>query len=157
VPSSRGFHATLARVTASHGIELDDDALWSAFRRSTLPEPQWNHRSHLRVAFLHLAQWSLDEAHLRMRVGIVRLNAHHGLEETPERGYHETLTRVWLVLVARAREQSAHASSEAFLEAHPELLDKQITLRFYSREHLMSRRARTIFVEPDVAPLPALQ
>jgi hypothetical protein len=152
--------ATLRGVTA---LLLDDATLWGAFRQSTLPEPQWNHRSHVRVAFLHLAHWILDEAHLRMRVGIVRLNAYHGLEETPERGYHETLTRVWLVLIAQARAlglsesaRGVRAGSEAFLEAHPELLNKQIALRFYSREHLMSLRARTIFVEPDLAPLPAV-
>lgn len=133
---------------------LDDDALWGAFRHATLPHAEWTHRSHLRVAFLHLARWSLDEAHLRMRVGIVHLNASHGLEETPDRGYHETLTRLWLSVIAHARAVDSQASSEAFLAAHPELLDKQLACRFYSRERLLSLRARAIFVEPDIAPLP---
>jgi GNAT superfamily N-acetyltransferase len=136
---------------------LDDAALWGAFRYSTLPEAEWTHRSHLRVAFLHLARWSLDEAHLRMRVGIIRLNATHGLEETAERGYHETMTRVWLALVAHTRAADAHASSEAFLAAHPDLLDKQLPLRFYSRQRLLALEARTVFVQPDVAPVPGLQ
>jgi GNAT superfamily N-acetyltransferase len=144
---------------ATHWFEktfpLDDMALWGAFRHATLPEAEWTHRSHVRVAFLHLARWSLDEAHLRMRVGIIRLNARHGLEETPERGYHETLTRVWLALIARACAQATHASSEALLAAHPELLDRQLVTRFYSRPRLMSVHARTVFVEPDIAPLPS--
>jgi GNAT superfamily N-acetyltransferase len=135
---------------------LNDDALWGAFRHATLPPTEWTHRSHIRVAFLHLARWSLDEAHLRMRVGIVRLNASHGLEETPDRGYHETLTRVWLALIAHAQVGNSHASSEALLAAHPELLDKQLAFRFYSRQCLLSLRARTIFVEPDIAPLPGV-
>ena len=33
---------------------LDDEALWTAFTTSTLPEPMWTHESHLRIAFLHL-------------------------------------------------------------------------------------------------------
>ena len=134
---------------------MNDEALFAAFTSSTLPASDWHHESHLRVAFLHLARWGLDEAHLRMRVGIVRLNAFHGLEETPERGYHETMTRTWLALVAHARSEGrVDGGSEAFLAAHPELLDKKLPLQFYRRDTLMSLRARTIWVEPDLLPLP---
>jgi GNAT superfamily N-acetyltransferase len=138
-------------------LPLDDVSLFGAFRHSTLPEAEWTHRSHVRAAFLHLARWGLDESHLRMRAGIIRLNASHGLEETPARGYHETLTRAWLVLIAHASagaSHARHASSEELLAARPDLLDRQLALRFYSRERLMSLRARTTFVEPDLAPLP---
>jgi GNAT superfamily N-acetyltransferase len=137
-------------------LPLDDASLWGAFNHSTLPDLEWTHRSHLRVAFMHLERWGLDEAHLRMRVGIIRQNRVHGLEETPERGYHETLTRVWLALVSGARRASrGPMGSEAFVAAHPELLDKKLPLRCYSRDLLMSLRARTVFVEPDLAPLTA--
>jgi len=135
---------------------LDDDSLWLAFREATLPHSEWKHRTHVRVAFLHLARWSLDEAHLRMRAGIIRLNERHGLEESPARGYFETLTRAWLVLIAHARGRAPYAMSADLLAAHPELLDKALTFRFYSRELLASARARAIFVEPDVTPLPTL-
>jgi hypothetical protein len=90
-----------------------------------------------------------------MRVGIIRLNAAQGLEETAERGYHETMTHVWLALVAAAREFGPRdAGSDAFVDAHPELLEKTAPLRFYRRETLLSLRARTLFVPPDLAPLP---
>jgi hypothetical protein len=152
------FHASKYAVTSDtlEMTSLDDAALWSAFWSATLPAPAWTHRSHVRVAFLHLDQWTLDEAHLRMRVGIIRLNASHGLEETPSRGYHETITRAWLALVAHARAADTYADSNALLAAHPDLLDRGLALRFYSRSRLMSLRARATFVEPDLAPLPAL-
>jgi hypothetical protein len=135
---------------------MTDDELWLAFRDRALPHSEWTHRAHIRVAWLHLERYELDEAHLRMRIGIVRLNAFHGLEETPERGYHETLTRVWLcgVAAARSRDESSR-DSVAFCERHPDLLDKQFPLRFYSRDRLMSLRARALFVEPDLEQLPA--
>ena len=132
---------------------MEDDTLWTHFRASTLAEAEWTHVTHLRVAWMHVSRWPLDEAHLRMRVGIIRLNATHGLEETTERGYHETLTRVWLLLVGAARGDGP--TSEAFLEMNPALLDRKLPLRYYSPEHLMSLAARTIFVEPDLAPLPS--
>jgi GNAT superfamily N-acetyltransferase len=132
--------------------ELDDAALWSAFHARTLSHAQWNHAAHLRIAWLHLDRYGVDEAHLRMRAGIVRLNAAHGLVESPARGYHETLTRVWLVLVAEARARARGASSAAFVAAQS--LPKDAPLRFYSRECLLSLEARATFVPPDLAPLP---
>ena len=131
---------------------LDDSALWHAFQDRTLPAAQWTHAAHLRVAWMHLARHELDEAHLLMRVGIIRLNASHGLIETPQRGYHETLTRVWLVLVGAARRRSLGADSTSVL-AEPGL-DRAAPLAFYRRERLFSVEARTIFVTPDLAPLP---
>src|ERR1700704_3087614 len=96
-------------------VSLDDDALWSAFGDRSLGSAQWTHAAHLRVAWLHLARYELDEAHLRMRVGIIRLNLAHELVETEVRGYHETLTRVWLVLMRAERRRLRHADSASFL------------------------------------------
>src|SRR5215467_15701930 len=110
---------------------ISDDDLWRAFHDRTLPHAQWSHTAHLRIASLHLARYELDEAHLRMRAGIIRLNAAHGLVESPQRGYHETLTRVWLVLVRDARRRMPAADS-ATLASQPEL-GRNAPLGFYSR------------------------
>jgi len=96
----------------------------------------------------------LDEAHLRLRAGIIRLNERHGLVETSTRGYFETLTRVWLVLVADARSRSFATNSRELLERCPELFDRTLPSRYYSKELLSSVRARALFVAPDRAPLP---
>jgi hypothetical protein len=97
----------------------------------------------------------LDEAHLLMRAGIVRLNASHGLVETPVRGYHETVTRVWLALVQAARGTASFADASAFVDHHHEAaLHKDAPLRHYTRELLASTAARACFVDPDRAPLP---
>ena len=101
---------------------MDDQDLWEAFGSETLPESEWTHRAHLRVAWLHSSRYPLDEAHVMMRVGIIRLNAAHGLVETAARGYHETITRVWLVVVRammrrgprRARSPSSIPSKTAW-------------------------------------------
>lgn len=138
-------------MTAGPGA-LDDEALWQGFQEQTLPQAQWTHTAHLRVAWLHLARYGLDEAHLRMRAGIIRLNAVHGLVETPARGYHETLTRVWLVLVAALRSRTPATDSASFAGAPG--LERDAPLRFYSRERLFSIAARAMFITPDLAALP---
>jgi hypothetical protein len=133
---------------------MHDDRLWDAFSRSRLPEKEWTHRAHLRVAWLFSRDHPLDDAHVLMRVGIIRLNAFHGLVETTSRGYHETITRVWLVIVRSLMQRAAHESSEAFVDAWASELGKDALLRHYSRERLMSVEARARFVEPDLLALP---
>lgn len=133
---------------------MDDESLWNAFVTATLPEKEWTHRAHLRVAWLHSARYAIDEAHALMRVGIIRLNASHGLVETAERGYHDTLTRVWLAIVRAAMKEVRTETSDAFVDACADRLAKQAPLRHYSRERIMSIEARARFVEPDLTPLP---
>jgi multimeric flavodoxin WrbA len=131
---------------------LNDEALWAAFHERTLTSAQWTHTAHLRMAWMYLARHSIDEAHVLMRIGIIRLNAAQGLVETPSRGYHETVTRVWLALVAAARRVAEGADSASFVAAHN--FGREVPLGFYSRERLFSTMARAMFVEPDLAPLP---
>jgi hypothetical protein len=140
------------RRMAAAELELDDEALWRGFHDGTLRQDQWTHAAHLRVAWLHVARYELDEAHLRMRIGIIRLNAAHGLVETPARGYHETLTRVWLVLVRALSRRTPSADSASFLSTPG--LEREAPLRYYTRERLFSIAARSLFLSPDVAELP---
>ena len=131
-----------------------DDELAQAFWSVALPEAEWTHDAHLRMAWLTLEDKSIDEAHLLMRVGIIKLNAFHGLVETPARGYHETLTRVWLMLVAAAKRDARGKDSREFLELHPGALSREAPLRHYSKTRLMSLAARSHFMAPDLEPLP---
>ena len=132
---------------------MNDSELKTAFWGAELPAAVWTHAEHLRIAWMSLEGQSLDEAHLPMRVGIIRLNAFHGLVETAQRGYHETITRVWLQLVAAAKNVDPGADSLAFLALHPGLT-REAPLRHYSRGKLSSVEARSVFVDPDLEPLP---
>lgn len=133
---------------------LRDEELARAFWSIELPASEWTHNAHLRMAWLTLEDKSIDEAHLLLRVGIIKLNAFHGLVETPQRGYHETLTRVWLTLVAAAKREARGGDSREFLELHPAALSREAPLRHYSKSRLMSLAARSHFMDPDLEPLP---
>lgn len=133
---------------------IDDEALLSAFLERRISHRGWSHTAHVRTACIHAARHDLDEAHLRLRVGIIRLNERHGLVESGARGYFETLTRAWLHLVDDARRRTGLDDSRELLIAAPELLDRTLPLRHYSKELLSGVRARSIFLPPDLAPLP---
>jgi hypothetical protein len=133
---------------------MNDEALWTGFHDRSLTHAEWTHQAHLRIAWLHLERWDIDEAHLRMRVGIVRLNAVHGTEESPKRGYHETLTRVWFAIVAALRGVERCRDSLDFVTKHAARLDRNAPLRHYSSERLFSPHARAVYLPPDLQPLP---
>lgn len=133
---------------------MTDEELAGAFWKIELPASAWTHDAHLRMAWLTLEDKSIDEAHLLLRVGIIKLNGFHGLVETPARGYHETLTRVWLTLVAAAKNEARGRDSLEFLALHPGALAREAPLRHYSKTRLMSLAARAHFMDPDLEPLP---
>src|SRR4030081_2726306 len=76
-------------------------SLVSEFESGQLPHARWNHREHLTVGFWYCSR--LDEAAAtdRIREGILFLNSCHGTPNTDTRGYHETLTRFWISIVAK--------------------------------------------------------
>ena len=130
--------------------------LVAAFMDQSLPHVRWTHRAHLTVALWYTTHHPPEHALELMREGIHRLNAAHGLVPTPTRGYHETITRLYMRLVARfVREelpQGDWASRANLLFERYGARD--LPLRYYSRALLMSPAARAGWVPPDLAPLP---
>ena len=133
---------------------MDVEDLVARFSGCTLPKEEWTHQAHLTVGLWHVRHYGADDALFRLRTGIRRLNDSHGTPNSATRGYHETITRAYVMLL------------RDFLAARPESLEHQVTtlltsavaekdylLRFYSSERLMSPEARAEWVAPDLAPL----
>lgn len=134
---------------------MNDEEHLRRFEDHSLPKELWNHRAHLKVAYLYLNRYSYDEALERLRTGIKAFNAAKGIQDTPTGGYHETMTQVWLRLVYTTLTQFGPAeTADAFFEAQTQLASKRTPLLFYSRECIMSPEAKRSFVEPDLTPLP---
>ncbi|MCA9146070.1 MAG: hypothetical protein KDB05_24930 [Planctomycetales bacterium] len=134
---------------------VTDKEFLSAFENRTLPFEEWTHRAHVRVAFLYASQLDLHSSIGRMRSSIEAYNKATDAPEAIDRGYHETITRAFMILIFAANLQTGpHGSSDEFCDAHPELLTKLALRKFYSRERIMTMQAKTEFVEPDLCPLP---
>jgi hypothetical protein len=125
------------------------------FEDCTLPREGWTHAAHLTVALWHLLQYDWPEAVARVRAGIKRYNAAHGIRTTPTGGYHETLTIFWLRAV-RAYLDAERNEARALVHLANELAathDKGLPLSYYTRDRLFSPEARAAWVEPDLRPL----
>lgn len=134
----------------------DIDDFVARFQACTLRKEEWTHHAHLVVGLWHVDRVGAEDALVRLRGGIRRLNESFGGANTATSGYHETITAAYVTLLAQFLDRRKHGESLADLVAR--LLDgplaaKDILLVFYSSERLMSTEARTTWVEPDRAPL----
>lgn len=125
--------------------------LVTEFINGTLPETKWTHRAHLIVCAHFLSSFEYYEAMLLIKRGIIQYNKAIGLENTTERGYHETLTLFWIWAVNTYLEDKKDWTLEDKING---LLDspfskKYLPFFFYSEDHLFTGEARAIWIEPD--------
>ena len=140
-------------LPSSTSDEIRD--LVTAFERCDLPRAAWTHRAHLVTALWYLVHYGDEEGGERVRTGIKRFNAAKGVAQTPNGGYHETITRFYLWAVARHLRDAPSGAS--IVDLAKTLVaawgDKNRPLEHYSRERLFSWEARTGWVEPDLREL----
>lgn len=135
-----------------------DESFLQQFEAGLWPLEQWHHEQHIKLAYLYLRRYPFDTALARIREKIKAHNLARNIPDGPTSGYHETMTHAWLHLVhVTLCEYCAADTADAFYEQSPQLSQKKILRLFYSREVFMSPKAKTEFLEPDLAPLPRSQ
>jgi hypothetical protein len=118
------------------------------------PEGPWqqavfDHRQHVKFAWTVLGE-SPESAPRIVADEIRRFADVHA----PGR-YHETITQFWVKLVEHTRAVDAQDPDfDTHVTRYPVLLDKGALTRHYSSAVLSAPRARSVFVEPDLVPLP---
>jgi hypothetical protein len=116
---------------------VPDDPFLADFEAGRIAPSEFPHERHVLVAWSLSRRYSHEEAFARLAAGIKDIAARAGIPDK----YHETMTRAWFELISRADS----------LEAHPELLDRALLGRYYSRERLEAGRHG--WLEPDLEPL----
>jgi hypothetical protein len=136
----------------THSISSDDERFIADLESGKLPASGFDHRAHVRAAYIYLTASAAEPAAARMRDTLVRFLGHHGIDVSK---YHETMTRAWILAVRHFMELTpSAASADAFIDANPQLLDSKIMLSHYSAAVLFSPAARRDFLEPDQSPIP---
>ena len=126
-----------------------------AFEECTLPRGEWTHPAHLTVAMWYLMDRSGIEATICIRNGILRYNGANGIKTTANSGYHETITLFWTRLVAKYL-SGVDAGTSLVEQANGVIRvfgNKDIPFEYYSRDRLLSLKARMRWVEPDLKPI----
>jgi hypothetical protein len=147
----------LHTLTASP-FATDDDVrtLLAAFHDGTLPRSAWNHRAHMTAALSFGRAFPPAAALDGMRTAILRFNAAAGIVSTPDYGYHETLTVLYMHFVTLHVMREPHAAS--LTDDANRFMDtwgaRDLPLQYYSNDRLFSRDARARWMAPDRQLLP---
>ena len=150
-PADRRF----VEVQPLRWFSEDAVGLGPRFEACAIPAKVWTHAAHMTVGLWHVARYGRDEALVRLRAGIRRLNESHGGVNSATAGYHETITAAYVMLLSQFLEHyDGTPLGDVVADAlGGPLAAKDMLLAFYSRERLMSTEARAAWVEPDLAPL----
>ena len=136
----------------NHQLSEADRTFREDFTLGRVTPAQFDHRAHVRLAYILLAEADVDTAAERMRAELLAFITRNGVDPAK---YHETITRAWILAVRHFMERtSGSVSAEDFIAQNPQLLDTKIMLTHYSAEVLFSPEARGTFVEPDTSPIP---
>jgi hypothetical protein len=136
----------------AHQLSADDRRFREDFEACRIQPDAFDHRAHVRLAYMYLAENNVDRALSLMRDALLVFIAHNGI---PAAKYHETLTRAWILAVHHFMSTSdAAASADAFIDDNPRLLNTKIMMSHYSAAALFSPEARATFVEPNLDPIP---
>lgn len=135
-----------------HEPSGDDRDFRRRFEACEIATGDFDHRAHVRLAYVYLCESDADGAYQHMRDALLRFLACNGIDPAK---YHETLTQAWIKAVRHFMARTTTCESAgSFIERNPELLDSKIMLTHYSAALLFSPEARASFVDPDLDPIP---
>jgi hypothetical protein len=122
------------------------------FEVQQLPKSEWTHEAHLVVAIWYCSKYSFEQAVELVRMNITKHNESVGTPNTDTEGYHETITKFWLLtatqFLSTQRELPIHLLCNDFINS--DKAHSSFPLEFYSREQLFSVEARHNWIEPDL-------
>lgn len=127
---------------------MNDNELARKFENCTLSGKDFNHRNHVRLAWIYLHESKPLDALERFSENLKKFAASLGKANL----YHETMTFAYFFLIhERIRRSEEPQTWEEFARLNSDLLTRQngILSKYYQAETLASDFAREVFVLPD--------
>ena len=133
----------------------ETEAIAAALIARTLPKAEWTHHAHLRAGLWHVMQFGPFTALELLRARISAYNSSVGTANTDTSGYHETITRFYVVVIDRFlstadRTLDIDELARRLIDSHG---DRRLLQHYYSEGRLFSVEARRSWVEPDLRPI----
>ena len=91
-----------------HEVSSSDMEFLAAFEAGAYAPADFNHRAHVRLAYIYLATNDVERATTLMRAALVNFLRHNGIAHTK---YHETLTHAWILAVFHFMHRTTEAGS----------------------------------------------
>ncbi len=129
---------------------LEDQEFEHAFKTGKLEPSLFNHEAHLRLAWIYLRKYGMDNAIVMICKQIESFDNLHGDGEK----FHVTLTVAALKVVHHFMLKSNAADFSSFMSEFPVLNSDFASLLYqhYGQGRLFSKEAKVEYVAPDVLP-----
>jgi hypothetical protein len=131
------------------------DAFIAAFESGTLPKPRWTHAAHILIGACYVHALGESAAINQMRARVTAYNVAVGGQNTPTSGYHETITILWIKILAQFHRNHPTLTRAAFATLCVEHFAPQrdIFRRYYDYDVVASTEARRTWHPPTLESL----
>ena len=135
--------------------EEEIEAFVAAFENGTLPKARWTHGAHLLTGAWYVHRLGETAATDKMRICVRRYNEAVGGKNTDTSGYHETVTVLWIKLLAGLLRDSQPIGRTEFaaLAVRRFESDRSILQRYYDFDLVNSVEARRQWMPPTIGSL----
>jgi hypothetical protein len=126
---------------------MSNEELIDRFEAGAVPEREFHHTDHVRLAFAYLQKYPPLAALDRFSSALKLFATSHGKPHL----YHETITHAYFFLIRERIARCGYMEWDEFAAQNPDLLiwKDGILNRYYQDATLKSDLARSMFVFPD--------
>jgi len=128
--------------------ELSDEEFEYQFKTCSLNPTLFNHEAHLRLAWIHIRKYGLNNALENIQMQLQEFVKHAGAIDK----YHKTLTIAAIQAVNHFVKTSKSNEFQEFIKEYPQLKYgfKELIESHYSTDLFNSIKAKSEFIEPDL-------
>ncbi|MEC8427855.1 MAG: hypothetical protein VXZ35_05475 [Pseudomonadota bacterium] len=128
--------------------EISDSDFIQQFEDCSLDPVYFDHRGHLRLAWLYLSHFEFEEALEKISRGIQLYAGSLGADDK----YHATITAAIVRIMAGRMLEPKEQNWQDFLAANRDLVEDALAVLgcYYSTGVLFTERARSEVIEPDL-------
>lgn len=136
-------------MPTSHN-QLSDSVFEQQFADCSLPPSLFSHEAHLRLAWIHIRTYGVEQAVANLREQIKRYASSLGVQ----RKYNETVTVASVKVMHHFMQRSSAEHFKELINVFPSLKQdfKKLLGEHYSKDIFRSESARKEYLEPDLLP-----
>jgi hypothetical protein len=124
------------------------------FEATTLASWAWTHEAHLICGLSLLSRFGIEKAPEEMKKRLFKYNEAVGKINSDTSGYHETVTFFWIEAVWERLSVDGKVNFDQetldALLSNIDLANRNLFLKSYSEELILSVEARRKYVKPDL-------
>ena len=128
-------------------VNLNDKEFEQLFSQALIEPEDFNHLAHLRLGWIHITKYGIEEAIENVSHQLKAFVSKHGAEDK----YHHTLTVSSLYIILHFIEKYPSLGFSELIKKEPRLLEdfRKLLESHYSPELYMSEQAKHTYLLPD--------